>query len=217
MTEADARTRLREGALDLFGRQGVQGTPTRAILEAAGLRNPSAISYYFGSKAGLVDDLVTELITEQWPVVVLQADLAADTQPTVEEWATVAAESAARLISTERGCLLARLWWEYDCLLHPDAFEEFLSSGVPLAVAWQDGIHRTFPDLPPLIAVARNVIVIRTIEWLIARRARTLLLGKPAHALKVKDPAAVSGSLLEVSMALLTAPLGMTDEDMTFN
>jgi len=217
VTDVDARTRIREAALDLFGRQGVQSTPTRAILDAAGLRNPSAINYYFGSKAALVDDLVTELIEVQWPVVSLQVGLLAHGQPTVEQWASVAAESAAALISTERGCMLARLWWEYDCLLYPDALEEFLASGLPLAVAWQDGIRRTFPDLPPLIAIARNVIVLRSIEWLIARRARSLLVGKPAHALQVKDPAKVSSSLLEVAMALLTAPVGLTDQDMTFS
>jgi AcrR family transcriptional regulator len=217
MSESDARTRLREEALKLFGRNGVQGTSTRTILEAAGLRNPSAINYYFDSKAGLVDDLATELITEGWPVIALQVDLMANGTPSVHEWASVAADSAAKLISTERGCLLARLWWEYDCLLFPDAFEEFLASGLPLAVAWQDGIRQTFPDLPPLVAVARNVISLRSIEWLIARRARSLLIDKPANMLKLKDPAKVSAALLEVSMAVLTAPLGLTDEDMTFD
>ncbi len=34
----DARTRLREVALDLFGRQGVRETSTRQILTAAGMR-----------------------------------------------------------------------------------------------------------------------------------------------------------------------------------
>ncbi len=217
MRDGDARTRLREEALNLFGRRGVHGTSTRAILDAAGLRNPSAINYYFGSKAGLVDDLVTELIEDAWPFVALQVDLTSSRTPTVHEWASVTADSAAQLISTERGCLLARLWWEYDCLLHPDAFEDFLASGLPLAVRWQQGIHRTFSDLPPIVAVARNVIAVRSIEWLIARRARTLLIDKPARALRVKDPASVSAALLEVSMALLTAPPGLTDQDMTFD
>ncbi|MGZ4690196.1 MAG: TetR family transcriptional regulator [Acidimicrobiia bacterium] len=36
MDESDARTRLREAALDLFGRQGVAATSTREILKAAG-------------------------------------------------------------------------------------------------------------------------------------------------------------------------------------
>ena len=146
MAADDGRTRLREAALQLFGRRGVRGTSTRAILEAAGMKNPSAISYHFGSKAELIDDLVDELITDAWPVMQLQVDLAADGTPTVAQWAGVAAGSAAELISTERGCLLARIWWEYDCFLFPDAFDEFLGSDDPLALAWQDAVCRTFPD-----------------------------------------------------------------------
>jgi AcrR family transcriptional regulator len=215
MPQGDARTRLREAALDLFGRHGVQATSTRAILAAAGMRNPSAISYHFGSKAELVDDLVTELITERWPLVQLQADLAAHGKPTVEEWAGIAADSAADLISTERGCLFARLWWEYDSILHPDAFDDFLMSGVPLAERWQDAVRVTFPDVPPLVAVAGNVIMVRTLHWLVARRARRILTGLPAVMVAVKEDS-VRKALFSISMALLTAPAGLTDDDMTF-
>src|SRR4051794_24760566 len=115
MPESDVRTRLREVALDLFGRHGVRETSTRQILTVAGLKNPSAISYHFGSKAELVDDLVGELYRGLAPVMQLQTELAAGAAaPTIEAWTAVAVDSSAELISTERGCLLARLWWEYD-------------------------------------------------------------------------------------------------------
>jgi AcrR family transcriptional regulator len=217
MTEGDARARLRDAALDLFGRHGVQATSTRAILDAAGMRNPSSISYHFGSKAGLVDDLVEELISDAWPVVVLQVDLAAKRTPTIEEWAAVAADSAAQLVSTERGCLLARVWWEWDCILYPEAFEEFLASGLPLAEEWQSAITKTFPDLPPVIAVARNLVVIRTIEWMIGRRAARILSGHPTPSLYVKDPENVSRGLLEIALAVFTAPTTLTAEDIAFD
>lgn len=216
MAANDARTRLRDAAVDLFGRHGVQATPTRAILDAAGMRNPSAISYHFGSKAGLVDDLATELIEVAWPVIQLQVDLFQRGQPTVLEWARVAADSAAQLIATERGCLLARIWWEYDCFLYPEAFEQFLASGVPLALEWQEAIAQTFPDLPPIIAVARNLVVVRTLEWLIARRAGKILNVRTSPALTVKEPDAVATALLEVSLALLTGPTMLTGDDVEF-
>ena len=57
----DTRSRLREVALDLFGRQGIHETSTRQIIKTAGLKNPSAITYYFGSKANLVEDLTREV------------------------------------------------------------------------------------------------------------------------------------------------------------
>jgi AcrR family transcriptional regulator len=217
MTVDDGRTRLREAALNLFGRQGVRGTSTRAILDAAGMKNPSAISYHFGSKAELVDELVNELITEAWPVIQLQVDLAADRTPTVAQWAGVAASSAAELISTERGCLLARIWWEYDCWLFPDAFDDFLGSDLPLSLAWHDAVRRTFPDDAPLVALGRNLVVLRTLQWLIARRAGRLLADTPTQGVIIKDPTMVRNGLFETAMAFLTGPTRLTGDDMTFD
>src|SRR3954452_10177096 len=172
MADADGRSRIREIALDRFGRQGVRDTSTREILKAAGMRNPSAITYHFGSKAQLVEDLVGDLIRGEAPVMQLQVELAGRTPPpSMEDWVMVAVDSSARLISTERGCLLARLWWEYDGYLRPAVLEEFLNSGHPLAVAWLSAVDVMFPDLPGYMAVTRNVTMLRTLEWVIARRA----------------------------------------------
>jgi hypothetical protein len=98
----------------------------------------------------------------------------------------------------------------------PDAFEQFLASGMPLANEWQAAIRRVFPDTPPLVSVAQNVIVIRTLEWLVGRRARKLLNDEPRPALHVGDPAAVAQALYDVSVALLTSPTRLTDEHMVF-
>jgi len=213
---ADTRTRLREVALELFGRQGVQATSTRNILDAAGLRNPSAISYYFGSKAGLVEDLVLEFRGDAWPLLRLQIELFESGTPTVKEWVDVAATSATQLVSTTRGCLLARVLWEFDCVISPNAFEEFLGSGDPLAVEWQRAIHATFPHFPPVVAVARNFLTVHTIEWLLSRYAARTLGDRPDPALTVKYPEDLRMALFEISMALLSAPSEFTDETMVF-
>jgi AcrR family transcriptional regulator len=212
----DTRSRLREVALELFGQHGIQATSTRAILDAAGMRNPSAINYHFGSKMGLVEDLVAELRSTAWPVVRLQVDLAAREVPTVEQWADVGAASAASLVSTERGCLMARVLWEYDTILSPNAFEEFLGSGEPLALAWQDAIGSVFTHYPRTVAVARNFLVVHTIEWLLARYASRLLGGRPQPALTVKYPDDLRDALFEISMALFTGPSKFTDETLAF-
>jgi len=214
--DADTATRIREAALDLFGRQGVQATSTREILGAVGLRNPSAISYHFGSKAGLVEDLVAELRDDAWPVVRLQVELAASGPPTIQQWAEVASKSAATLVATTRGCLLARILWEYDCVISPNAFEQFLGSGDPLADAWQDAIEQTFTDLPRVVAVARNFLTVHTMEWLFARYASRILGGRPARALTIKHPEELELALFEISMALLSAPSGFTNESIVF-
>jgi AcrR family transcriptional regulator len=217
MAEPDARTRIREVALDLFGRQGVRDTSTREILTAAGMKNPSAITYHFGSKAELIEDLVGELFGDGTPVVQGQIDLVESGQPvSIEEFAAVAVNSAADLISTERGCLLARVWWEYDGYIHPDVFEEYLASRNPVTVRWIDAVAAAFPDLPRYVAVARNVTMLRTLEWMIARRAGRLLTGKPSSALLMDDPDAFRTLMLEVAVGILSPPTTLTAEDISF-
>jgi AcrR family transcriptional regulator len=212
----DVRTRLREVALDRFGRKGVRDTSTREILAAAGVRNPSGISYHFGSKAELVDDLVNELIRGTAPVLQRQIELSRDAPPSVETWAAVAVDSAVELVSTERGCLLARLWWEYDWYLRPAVLEEFIGSDHPIATAWVDAVGATFGELPALVAVARNVTMFRTLEWMIARRAGRVLTGSPSPALAVATPVALRSLLLEVALGILTQPTTLTDADIAF-
>jgi AcrR family transcriptional regulator len=55
---APTRERLLDEAELLFARRGVQGTTTRELTEAAGQRNTSAVSYHFGSREGLLLDLL---------------------------------------------------------------------------------------------------------------------------------------------------------------
>jgi AcrR family transcriptional regulator len=215
VSPTDARTRLRDAALDLFGRRGVNATSTRAILAEAGLRNPSAINYHFGSKAQLVEDLVGELIHGQAPVMQRQVTLAREARPTVEAWTSVAVDSASDLISTERGCLLARLWWEYDGSVQPTAFEMFLLSGHPLAESWTEAVVRTFPELPRQVAVTRNVIMLRTLEWMIARRAARILGALDVPTLQMDDAERFRVLMLEIAVAMLAAPTRLREGDIT--
>lgn len=217
MAEIDARTRLREVALELFGRHGIRATSTREILSAAGMKNPSAITYHFGSKADLVEDLVRELYRTQAPVLRLQIDLAARPGPPDRDaWAAIASENASELVATERGCLLTRVWWEYSSYIHPDAFEEYLASGNSISIRWMDAVAVTMPNFPRYVAVARNVTMLRTLEWMIARRAGRQLSGKPSGALQVADHDAFGRLMVEVAIGILSQPTTLSDEDVSF-
>jgi AcrR family transcriptional regulator len=200
--EPDARTRLREAALDRIGRCGLHATSTREIIAAAGLRNPSAINYYFGSKGQLVDDLVAEVNGKESQIIQRQVALAAgDEPPTPEEWAGVAVDAAVHLLSSERGCLLIRVWAERDDQ-QPDAVEKFLEGDHPLAVAWRAAVERTFPDLPAPIAIARNLIVLRTLQWMTVRRAGRVLDG--TQEAWSDDPLRARMFVLETALNILT-------------
>jgi AcrR family transcriptional regulator len=218
MAEDDARTRIREVALERFGRKGIRDTSTREILKAAGMKNPSAITYHFGSKAKLVENLISELVDSEAPVIRDQIELAARPEgPTIEAWAAIAVNSASRLISTERGCLLTRLWSEYHNALRPDVFEEFLGGGSQLATDWLAALATTFTELPPRMAVTRNLIMLRTLEWMITRRAGRLLTGQPAHAMRMHDPESFRQLMLEVAVGIVSAPTVIGDQEISFD
>ncbi|MGZ4757211.1 MAG: TetR/AcrR family transcriptional regulator [Acidimicrobiia bacterium] len=209
---ADSRSRLREAALDLFGRHGIQATSTREIIKAAGMRNPSAISYYFGSKANLVEELTREVTGTQNALLQQQVSLAGGPEPlTPERWAAVGVDFVLELMSTERGCHLVRVWAEND-ELDPDRVERFLASRHPLAEAWRHAVTATFPELPPLLAIGRNLIVIRTLQWITVRRARRLV-DDSQHRWH-SGLADLRPFLLELSLNILTGPTTLTDADL---
>lgn len=216
-TENDSdntKTRLREVALDLFGRQGIHATSTREIIKAAGLKNPSAITYYFGSKNKLIEELTREINGSQSALLQQQiafANRSAEPRDPAA-WAVFAVDFAVDLLSTERGCRQIRVWSEYDDI-DPDRIERFLAGTHPLAAAWRDAVTSTFPDLPPMVAIARNVVVIRTLQWLTIRRARRLV--NDSEYRWRSGAGDLRPLMLELSINILAGPTTLTDDDLT--
>jgi AcrR family transcriptional regulator len=212
MPGPDARTRLYESALQLMGRNGIAATSTREILAAAGVRNPSAISYHFGSKAGLVEALSQELMTGQYPVLGRQVELARKSSPVaIEDWVAVVVDIAVELASSERGCLLARLWWEFDGYLRPDSLENFVWSDEEIAKQWRDATATALPHLPRIVGIARNVAAMRTVGWMLARMAGMNLENDP---FVVYQHTRFRRWLTDIMITMLSGPTMLTDEDM---
>ncbi|MCB0994969.1 MAG: TetR family transcriptional regulator, partial [Acidimicrobiales bacterium] len=55
---SDTRQRLIEAAEELFARRGVHQATTREITVAAGQRNASALTYHFGSREGVLVEIL---------------------------------------------------------------------------------------------------------------------------------------------------------------
>ncbi|MBY8824298.1 TetR/AcrR family transcriptional regulator [Sphingomonas colocasiae] len=65
----DTRTRIKLAARKLFAEKGVEAGTVRDIVAAAGAKNGGSLNYYFGSKDGLVAELVSDVLrasTEGW-------------------------------------------------------------------------------------------------------------------------------------------------------
>jgi AcrR family transcriptional regulator len=212
MAERDAKARLYDAALELMGRNGISATSTREILKEVGIKNPSAISYHFGSKAGLVDELAEELAGGQFPILAQQTAMTTGSSlPTAKEWVQPVLDTSIELVSTERGCLLARLWWEFDGYLRPQSLEHFVFGDSVVATEWRVSVGRVFPELPPVIGLARNVTMLRTVGWMLSRVAAINLASDPFI---VRTHARFRLWLEEIAVTLLDAPTNLSDEDM---
>ncbi|WP_331446155.1 helix-turn-helix domain-containing protein [Streptomyces xanthochromogenes] len=55
----ETREKLIRAAEEVFAAQGVDGAQLRDIVKLAGQSNPSAVQYHFGSRAGLLDAVMT--------------------------------------------------------------------------------------------------------------------------------------------------------------
>jgi AcrR family transcriptional regulator len=213
MAVRDAKSRLHEAALDLMGRRGIAATSTREILTAAEIKNPSAISYHFGSKAELVEAVAGEIVSGQFPILGRQIEVVDKLgQPTAAEWVQPVIDTAIALVQTERGCLLARIWWEYDGYLRPQSLERFMLGDDELVVRWRAALHQAFPDIAPKVAVARNVTALRTIGWMLARMAQIALEDDPF--VETREYVRFRRWLTEIAVTLVGAPSDLEDADV---
>jgi AcrR family transcriptional regulator len=55
------RDKIKAAAQRLFSTHGLDGVSVRDIVKAAGAKNGASLHYYFGSKEGLITELVLDL------------------------------------------------------------------------------------------------------------------------------------------------------------
>ena len=75
--DVDTRTRIKIAARKLFAEKGVEAGTVRDIVAAAGAKNGGSLNYYFGSKDGLVAELVSDVLrtaTEGWLTALSEMD-----------------------------------------------------------------------------------------------------------------------------------------------
>lgn len=70
MNEANAtRQRIKAAAQRLFAERGIEAVTVRQIAAAAAVRNVGSLNYYFGSKEGLISELIADYfmaVNAQW-------------------------------------------------------------------------------------------------------------------------------------------------------
>jgi AcrR family transcriptional regulator len=196
----ETRRRLLREAERLFATRGVYRTTTREILDAAGQRNVSALSYHFGSRAGVLREI---LLRHGDPL----------DEERGEHLARAGADAGARE-------LVAALLLPLAGLLGSPEGRDYLRIVAQLTEefpAWRVETELTPPNLrrvlglleggPPAVAPEvrreRVVLVIMLMTSAMAERARAVDAPGPPPEL---DEATFVANLTDVIVAVLRAP-----------
>ena len=131
--------------------------------------------------------------------------------PTADGWVEPVIDTAIELVSTERGCLLARLWWEFDGYMRPQSLEHFLNGDSDDRHRWRDAVAKVFPQLPPRSVWPATSPLLRTVGWMLARMAAINLASDPFI---VRSHERFRLWLEEIAVTLLSAPTNLSDDDL---
>lgn len=163
------RDRLLDEAERLFARSGVQGTTLSEITKAAEQRNASAVSYHFGSRQGL---LLEVLARRGAPVDTRRGEMrrALGVEPSVEELVTCLVVPYAALLESGGGRSYLRIVAQLRGRFAAWRVESDEATTVHLAAVLDEVEQR--PDAPLAVRRERVIALIMLLTGTIAERAR---------------------------------------------
>jgi TetR/AcrR family transcriptional regulator, regulator of cefoperazone and chloramphenicol sensitivity len=195
----ETRNRLLQSAERLFATRGIYRTTTREILDAAGQRNVSALSYHFGSRAGVLREILLrhgdvldeergELLASTGDELATRDLVAALLVPLAGRLATPDGRDYLRIVAQMTGEFPA---WRVESELTPPNLRRIL------------GLLETGPEaVAPEVRRERVVLVIMLMTSAMAERARAVDAGDAPLEL---DEAAFVENLTDVIVAALEA------------
>jgi AcrR family transcriptional regulator len=192
------RERLLDEAERLFARSSIPGVTTRQIVEAAQQRNTSAVTYHFGSREGLLLEL---LARRGGPVDqrrgVLRSELGPD--PSVPALVRCLAEPYCALLADEGGRSYLRIVAQLRGRFAAWRVESDTATSQHLSSILDEIEHR--PDLPAALRRERVVALITVMTATTAERARRIDEGADPEL----DHPAFVANLIDMCAAVVLA------------
>jgi AcrR family transcriptional regulator len=198
----ETRSRLRAAAERLFAQHGVYQVTVREITEAAGQRNASALTYHFGSREGVLREILLHhglhLDDERGRMLAAVGEgastrdlVAALLVPFSHPLATDEGRNYLRVVAQLTGRFAA--WRMVDDELAPPVLRRILGM-----------LEERPPDVPPEVRRERVIGVIMLMTSAMAERARALQSGRPVEL----DEATFLANLADMIVGSLAAPVG---------
>ncbi len=193
------RERLLDEAERLFARSSITGVTTRQIVEAAEQRNTSAVSYHFGSREGLLLEL---LARRGGPVDARRGVLRAalGDEPTVPELVRCLASPYGDLLHTEEGRSYLRIVAQLRGRFAAWRVESDSATSEHLAAILDEVEQR--PAMAAPLRRERVVALIMVLTATTAERARRIDEGGTPEL----EHAAFVGNLVDMCSAVVLAP-----------
>lgn len=165
------RDRLLDEAERLFARSSIAGVTSRQIIDAADQRNQSAVSYHFGSREGLLSEL---LARRGGPVDRRRGEMRASlgARPTVYELVRCLVDPYVELLDDEPGRSYVRIVAQLRGRFAVWRVESDTATTAHLA-SILDELER-LPDLPAPLRRERIVAMIMVLTATTAERARRI-------------------------------------------
>ncbi|MDA0565708.1 TetR family transcriptional regulator [Streptomonospora sp. S1-112] len=214
MTRTDRVAATRETLLDaaerLFAEHGLAQVSNRQISQEAGQGNNTAVSYHFGSKAGLVRAIVRRHAGEIERIrgAMVRRVLAAERSPGVRDWVACTVEPLARHLA-DLGIPSWYARFSAQAVSDPAGREAVAAEAMasPAIVRVGEELRRCLPDLPAEVRAERQEMARLLIVHTMAERERALAQGEhtPRDSWQ-RAAAGVTDALTGVWLAPVTEP-----------
>lgn len=193
------RERLLDEAERLFARSSIAGVTTRQIVEAAQQRNTSAVTYHFGSREGLLLELLSR---RGGPVDARRGALRAglDEAPSVPRLVSCLAEPYCDLLHTEEGRSYLRIVAQLRGRFAAWRVESDSATSLHLSSILDEIEQR--PELSAPLRRERVVALIMVLTATTAERARRIDEGSVPEL----GHDAFVGNLVDMCSAVVLAP-----------
>ena len=200
----DPRQRILKAGERLFARDGIVGARARDIAALAGQQNPSALHYHFGSRQGLVAEILNRYAAE---IDEREAELLADREAAgpIELVDVLEAVVRARVeaLDTERGRDCSRIVPQMLHLVSTNLRRGVAQPTTEESRRILELLDGCLTDLPIEIRTERLIAYSITLMSLIAERAYQVESGEA----QVIDSEQFQEQLVTMLQAMLTAPV----------
>lgn len=204
----DTRMRIKSAARQLIAERGVEAVSTRDIMKAVGAKNPSLLNYHFGSKEGLIGEIMSDIFAyaaERWEIRLKEVEKRGGPK-TVREIVEIIVEEAEWGTSSDTSPTVTRFLMNVFCTRRTSVQRYAETVDMSAFNYLLQKIMQLLPDIPA--ATMRQRLIFFSWYQLATLSAYEAFMDAPADGdggVWTDDDA--RANIIDTSVGLLEAPI----------